>query len=231
VRPADNTTTWEPAKNFTDHADRLAWWGKKARPHSQLPVVDTRESEEEETEREHDRLDARIERQRAEEAMEPDDPDYEHLVGPQEDGTTEADLSTVTAGSPRWPTPTRRKLHMFPQPPRRSSVASAITLAPGWVRITCAIFLRWIPRAIPDFVASGPAVSELYWGEKCLHVCPKIANLAPRLERSTHALYIDIYHAARSRRRAASVRTRVVPAPCVQRFRLWRVIRSSLRRG
>ena len=73
----------------------------------------------------------------------------------------------------------------FSQPPRRSSVASAITLAPGWVRITCAIFLRWIPRAIPDFVASGPAVSELYWGEKCLHVCPKIPNLGPRLGRST----------------------------------------------
>eukprot|EP01043_Picozoa_sp_COSAG02_P003928 COSAG02_NODE_99_length_37069_cov_24.910957_24_plen_1416_part_00 len=61
---------------------------------------------------------------------------------------------------------------------------SATTLAPGWVCITCAIFLTWTPRAIPDFVASSPTVSELYWGEKCLgilHVCPKIANLGPHL--------------------------------------------------
>ena len=92
---------------------------------------------------------------------------------------------------------------MFPQPPRRSSVASAITLAPGWVRITCAIFLRWIPRAIPDFVASSPAVSELYWGEKCLHVCPKIANLAPRLGRST-LWWVGL--CGHARRRAARAR-------------------------
>jgi hypothetical protein len=34
---------------------------------------------------------------------------------------------------------------------------------------------------MPNLVASSPAVSELYWGEKCLHVCMKIANLAPQL--------------------------------------------------
>ena len=80
--------------------------------------------------------------------------------------------------------------YVFPQPPRRSSVASATTLALGRGRTTCARFLRWIRRAIPDFVASSPAVSELYWGEKCLHVCPKIANLAPRLGRSTLLLLV-----------------------------------------
>ena len=37
--------------------------------------------------------------------MEPDDPDYEHLVGPQEEGTTETDTSTETTGSLRWSTP------------------------------------------------------------------------------------------------------------------------------
>ncbi len=54
-------------------------------------------------------------------------------------------------------------------------------------RITCAIFLRWFPRAMPDLVVSSPAVSELYWGEKALHVRPKIANLGPRLGRSTQS--------------------------------------------
>ncbi len=49
----------------------------------------------------------------------------------------------------------------------------------------CGRFLRWVPRAIPNLVASRLAVSELYWGEKCLYVCMKIANLAPQLGRST----------------------------------------------
>eukprot|EP01043_Picozoa_sp_COSAG02_P029670 COSAG02_NODE_1858_length_10636_cov_6.878333_1_plen_231_part_00 len=51
--------------------------------------------------------------------------------------------------------------------------------------IVCGRFLRWIPRAIPNLVASSRAVSELYWGKKALHVCMKIANLGPRLGRST----------------------------------------------
>jgi hypothetical protein len=61
--------------------------------------------------------------------------------------------------------------NVFPQPPRRYSGASATTLALGRGRIMCGRFLRLIPRAIPNLVASSPAVSELYWGKKCLHVC------------------------------------------------------------
>ena len=68
-----------------DHADRLAWWGKRAGPYSQLPVVDKTRSEEEENDRENERLDAKLMRQREEEAMEPGDPDYEHLAGPPQD--------------------------------------------------------------------------------------------------------------------------------------------------
>jgi hypothetical protein len=45
-------------------------------------------------------------------------------------------------------------------------------------RIMLGILLRRFPGAIPNLVASSPAVSELYWGEKALHVCMKIANLA-----------------------------------------------------
>jgi hypothetical protein len=85
----------------------------------------------------------------------------------------------------------------FPQPPRRCSGASAASLALGRGRIMCGRFLRWIPRAIPNFVASSPAVSELYWGKKALHVCMKIANLGPRLGRSTPC---TLEHAWRSRR-------------------------------
>ena len=58
-----------------------------------------------------------------------------------------------------------------------------------------------IRRAIPDFVASSPAVSELYWGEKCLHVCPKIPNLGPRLGRSTQRIAHRAYAHARPRTR------------------------------
>jgi hypothetical protein len=76
----------------------------------------------------------------------------------------------------------KKALHspdVFPQPPRRSSGASAASLALGRGRITWACFLRWFPSAIPNLVVSSPAVSELYWGKKALHVCPKIANLGP----------------------------------------------------
>ena len=72
-----------------DHADCLAWWGKRPGPHSQLRVTDGAESEEEENERERDRLDAKIERQRAEESLETSDPDYEHLVRVGRELTTE----------------------------------------------------------------------------------------------------------------------------------------------
>ncbi len=82
----------------------------------------------------------------------------------------------------------------FPRSPRAviSSGASAASLALGRGRIMCGRFLRWIPRAILNLVASSPAVSELYWGKKALHVCMKIANLAPQLGRSTHNSCIRI---------------------------------------
>jgi hypothetical protein len=75
--------------------------------------------------------------------------------------------------------------YVFPQPPRHCSGASAVTLAVGRGRTTRACFLRWFPSAIPNPVVSSPAVPELYWGKKALHVCPKIPNLAPHLGRSS----------------------------------------------
>ena len=54
-------------------------------------------------------------------------------------------------------------------------------------------------------MASSPAVSELYWGKKALHVCMKIANLGPRLGRtsSTHSGWLD-----------ESTRPAIRPDPC-----------------
>ncbi len=65
-----------------DHADRLAWWGKRDGPKSQLAVVQQPESEAEMNERENDRLDAKIQRQREEEAVDSDDPDSEPEPAP-----------------------------------------------------------------------------------------------------------------------------------------------------
>jgi hypothetical protein len=57
------------------------------------------------------------------------------------------------------------KYYVFPQPPRRCSGTSAATLALGRGHTVRACFSRWTPRAIPNLVASSPAVSKLYWGE------------------------------------------------------------------
>ena len=49
-----------------------------------------------------------------------------------------------------------------------------------------ACFMNRYPRAARSYKVSGRAVSKLYWGEKALHVCPKIANLGPSFGRITH---------------------------------------------